>query len=286
MLKINYFPGLILIGMLMYSCSLLDKGKQENALARVNGEYLEINDLAGIVPAGTSREDSLLITRNYIDKWVRDRLMLQHAINNLNKDQISFERQLEEYKNSLITYTYESELIRKNLDTIVSDQEMEAYYNQNPDQFLLRNNIVRVKYIKVDSRSKGIPQLRRLMASNRPNDSIQLLEMCDRSAMDFSLDDREWVAFDDLASKVGIETYDQENFLRNNRIVEQKDTLYTWLLNFTDFKTRQDISPLSFEKGKIKTVILNKRKVHLIQKIQQEFYQEALNNNDFEIYKR
>ncbi|MBL7883316.1 MAG: peptidyl-prolyl cis-trans isomerase, partial [Bacteroidia bacterium] len=43
-------------------------------------------------------------------------------------------------------------------------------------------------------------------------------------------------------------------------------------------------SPLSFEKENIKNIILNKRKLKLIEQMQQDVYTDALNNNKIEIY--
>jgi hypothetical protein len=90
--------------------------------------------------------------------------------------------------------------------------------------------------------------------------------------------------FDDLLKEIPIQTYNKELFLQNNRFVEVSDSLNYYFLNIKDFKIRNSISPLSFEKENIKNIILNKRKLLLINSMKQDVYNDALNNNKIEIY--
>jgi len=100
-------------------------------VARVNEVYLFESDLKGIIPPGTSAKDSLMLTRSYIDSWIRKQLIVRQAMNNLSEDQLEFSKQLDNYKNSLIIYAYENTLVRQKLDTLVSDEEIENYYDAN-----------------------------------------------------------------------------------------------------------------------------------------------------------
>ena len=43
-------------------------------------------------------------------------------------------------------------------------------------------------------------------------------------------------------------------------------------------------APLEFEKNTIRNIILNKRKILLIQKMQDDAYNDALNEKDIEVY--
>src|SRR5690606_6873407 len=101
------------------------------------------------IPSGANKEDSLLIANNFIQKWIKENLILQKAELNLKASQKDFQKQLEEYRNALVVYTYEEELINQLLDTNVSAQEIKSYYEQNQHNFDLKNDIVKVRYIKV-----------------------------------------------------------------------------------------------------------------------------------------
>jgi hypothetical protein len=46
----------------------------------------------------------------------------------------------------------------------------------------------------------------------------------------------------------------------------------------------KDIAPLSYIKPSLKLIILNKRKLELIKKLEKDITQDAIKNNEFEIY--
>ena len=112
-------------------------------------KYLNASDIEKIVPATVKGKDSVELVKNYIDNWVRQNLVLHKAEQNLNAEALnaSIEKQLEDYKTSLITFAYEKELIRQKLDTGVSEIEIEDYYNKNPQNFarFRRNDLIFLK---------------------------------------------------------------------------------------------------------------------------------------------
>ena len=105
----KFFLLIILIH-LLYSCKFFrrDDVEKKDAIAKAFDYYLYLDDLVGVVPSGASREDSITIVKNYIDNWVRHKAVLHKAESNLDDDKKNVSRQLEEYRNSLITYAYET----------------------------------------------------------------------------------------------------------------------------------------------------------------------------------
>ncbi len=275
--------GLILI--LLASCS--GKPEQEKnrvAIARANNEYLYADELSNFIPAGTSVKDSLELLKKVIDNWVRESLVIQKAENNLTDEQKNVQKQLEDYRKSLITYTYEKELVKQKLDTVVSNDEIEQYYNNNLSDFELKDNIIKVIYVKVSKKAPEIEKLRKLYKSDNMKDREQLAGYCHQFAENFYLDDNSWLLFDDLLKEIPIQTYNKELFLQNNRFVEVSDSLNNYFLNIKGFKIRNSVSPLSFEKDNIRNIILNKRKLELITKMKQDVYNDAANAKKIEIY--
>ena len=100
----------------------------------------------------------------------------------------------------------------------------------------------------------------------------------------FYLDDETWILFDDVLKYVPINTYNQEAYLKNHRSIEITDNDYVYFVHFSDFKVKDGVSPLSFEKENIRQIIINKRKLDIIGKMRDEVFQSALENNEFEIY--
>jgi hypothetical protein len=279
-------PGLLKVALLiaLASCSGFLKKKTERILARVDKEYLYESDIRGILPAGTTPTDSMTLVRGFIDNWIRHKLLIQQAQKNLSPGQMDFTSQLEEYKNSLIIYAYENALVQQKLDTVVTGDEIESYYNSNQGNFLLKDNIVQVQYVKLPKASRQVTQFRTLLNSDTPDSRNKLSQLCEKQAVDYFLDDQNWISFTEVLKEVPLKTYNQEEFLKNNRSFEYQDSAFVYLIRIRDFKIKESVSPMDFERERIRSVILNKRKIDLINRMHQDVYDNALKHDEFEIY--
>lgn len=278
---------LLLATLILSSCTYIKTRftKDEDAVARVNNTYLDRANLAGIVPPGTSARDSLVMVKNYINNWIRNQLILEHAEGNLTEEQQDFTSQLEEYRKSLVIYTFEQKLINQNLDTTIREEEVETYYEQNKANFELRDNIVKVIMFKISSDSaKALKAARELL---RP-DSIVDFDAVERFSLNrtqqniISYDS--WYLFNDLLQLVPITTYNESAYLENHKFVELPVGNSIYLVRFYDFKIKNGLSPLSFERNNIRNIILNRRKIELISKMRDDLYDKASKKNEFEIY--
>lgn len=256
----------------------------EDAVARVQDIYLYRSDINAIVPDGIPAADSVALVKKYIGTWIREMLLVKKAEANLTDQHKNVEKQLQNYRNSLITYAYEKELIHQKLDTLVSEADMEKYYKENQRNFELKDNIIRVSYVKVN---RSAPDLEKLKTWYKAEDtaSVALLEeYCRKYAENYYLDDGTWLLFDDVLKEIPIVTYNKELFLQNNKYVEVNDSSSIYFLNIKGFKIKNSMSPLAFEKDNIRTIIVNKRKLDLIDKMKKDVYKDAELNRAFEIY--
>ncbi len=275
---------ILVLLIIITGCSTFFKKKTEHAVARVYNEYLYESDLKSIIQKGTPAKDSIGLAKSYIDSWVHQKLVIHQAEQNLTSAQMDFTLQLDNYKNSLIIYTYENELVKQKLDTLVTDEDVENYYDVNQQNFLLKDNIVQLQYVKLPLKSAYIKQFRKLLGSNNPSDKTRLSQQCEQYASDYFLDDQNWLPFNDLLKQIPIKTYNQEEFLKNRRDLEYQDSAFIYLVRFKDFKIKESVSPLSFEKERIRNIILNKRKIDLTKKMREDIFEQAQKKNDFEIY--
>ncbi|MCK9422601.1 MAG: hypothetical protein M0Q38_08390 [Bacteroidales bacterium] len=276
--------SLLLLLILLNSCTLFFKKKTERMLARVGSEYLFESDLKGIIPAGSLPKDSLILTKSFIDNWVQQKLMIKQALNNLSNEQMDFTKQLEDYKNSLIIYQYENALVKQKLDTVITDEEARNYYDTNQQNFQLKDNIVQLQYVKLPLKSSISRQVKKLLISENQDDKNKLVELCEKNAVDSFLDDQIWLYFNDVLKQIPIRTFNQEELLKSHRDIEVQDSLFLYMVHFKDFRIKESLSPFSLEKQRIRDIILNKRKIELIGRMQEDIYSKALKNNDFEIY--
>ena len=272
--------------MLATGCEYFKKQEkvEPHMVAKAFDRNLYDHDLKNIIPKGASHQDSITIIHGYINNWLKQQVVLRRAEDNLTEQQKDVHKQLEEYRNSLITYIYERQLITQKLDTNVSDDEIEKYYNDNAANFELKDNIIKVLYLRVPEKAPKLDKVRKWYKSDNEKDRQLLEEYCHQFAIDFNLNDAEWLLFDDLLKKVPIKTYDKEEYLRNNRFIETNDTNSIWFVNIKGFKIKESVSPLSFEKDNIRNLIVNKRKLALVETMEKNSFEQALQKNNIKIY--
>jgi hypothetical protein len=270
--------------LILSACAVKNSTDNGNVLARVGDYYLYELDLEGAIPESVSAKDSLTIARNYINTWVREKLLLYQAEKNLTEDQKNFDKQIETYRNSLIIYQYESLLIKQQLSNEVTDEEIEEYYEKNKNNFELKKNIVKADYAILDIDSPYNDKIESLMRSNNMDFIDSLETYCELYARTYLINDDQWISFDELLNIIPIKTYNQEAFLKNNRFVEIEENNFKYFIKFIEFSVKDEISPLSFERENIISIILNKRKIELINKMHNQLFEDALNSDIVEIY--
>ncbi len=269
-----------------FSCKFLkwDNSEKKEAIAKAFDYYLYAEDLAGVVPSGVSQDDSITIVRNYIENWISNKAVLRRAEKNLDDEKKIVSKQLEEYRNSLITYAYETELIRQKLDTSILEEEIVSFYNNHPQNFELKDNILKVIYLKLNKKSPKLEKVKLWYKSSAIKDREALEEYCHQYAINYYLDENTWLLFDDLIKEIPIKTYDKEQFLQNNRNIEIEDSSLVYLVSIKGFMIKNSLSPLSFERKNIINMIINERKLKLIEEMEHQTYEDARKSGDVEIY--
>jgi hypothetical protein len=266
------------------SCKNINNHTDELIIAKAYDKQLTLSDLQKVMPENIKGTDSINFVQNFINGWIKNQIILHKAELNFTGDYSEIEKKLEEYRKSLIIYNYEQQLLEQKLDTVVTPQEIEKYYNENKDDFTLKENIVKVIYVKVNNTSPKLKNVAEWYKLKKPKDREQLESFCLQYAENYYLDDSSWLLFNDLLKEIPIKTYNQENFLQNNRYIEMRDSVYSYFVNIIDFKIKNSTSPLTFEKENIKNILLNKRKILFLEKMQEDLFKEAQKNNEFEIY--
>jgi len=269
----------------MFSCNL--KKDDRKVVAKVYDYYLYEDDLKLAMPDGMSNDDEELFARNYIDKWTKEQSILKQAVSNnigFDDDDKEISRQVEEYRNSLIIYFYQKRLVEQRLDTNVNYDEIKAFYVLHKNDFTLRDDIVQVSFIKLPLASKNTKQIRKLLRSKNEEDIGKLKIIAEDQASNYFLDENTWILFDDLLKEIPLKTYNRNIYFSNNKYVEVKDSLFTYMLKINNYRTRDNISPLNFEYSRIRSIIINMRKIALIEKMEEDVYNTALENGAIEVF--
>lgn len=248
---------------------------------RVGESVLYKEDIEAQIPNGTLSNDSAHIADKIVKDWTLQQVMLKKAKENTAVSAAAFEKQIEAYKNSLILYDYQNRVLNQWLDTVVREEEIAAYYQRNMSQFYLKSNIVRVRFVKIRKDHRLAEKIKKEMFATPFTDEnmLQLAKWCQQAAENYYLEDEQWLYFNDLLREVPIQTYNQENFLKNNRNIEISAEESVYYVTIVDFKVRDMVSPLNFETERIRQILLNHRRQVFLQKMQRDLMREAEENH-------
>lgn len=283
MKKLGVLIGIAFL-MLLMGCDYFQKNSKEVVLAECYGKYLYASDLKGVVPEGASIMDSIQCVSTFIDSWIRRQVLIHQAENNLDMEQLDLKKQMDEYRNSLVIYTYESQLINQKLDTVVSEDEIIEYYEENKEDFQLRNTMVRVAYVIFKEDSKQRAMFQKLMS----DPDTLLLQNIDIQANYYAvksyLDVDHWMRLDELTNIIPIEIFNAESFLKKNKFVCFDMNDYTYMVRFVDYLLEESTSPVDMVRDNIKSVILAQRKLNMLEKMKIDLYEKARHDRAFEVY--
>jgi len=273
-----------LLILMLSSCKGSNDMKSKVPVAKVFDNYLYLEDMEGLVPEGINAEDSASATSEYIEKWVRNQLLLNKAEENLTDEEKNVERLIENYRTSLLVYTYEQGYVRERLDTIVTSEEIEQYLNENSSNFILGDAIIRGMYIKVPRTAPEIWRLRQWCLTGDSDNDAEIEGYCYENAEKYDYFNGNWVNLSE-AMKLFPENYSvQESSLSNRHLLETQDESFYYFLVVREHALSGQVSPLDLVGADIKTIIINKRKINILNELESGIYEDGLNRNYFTIY--
>jgi hypothetical protein len=275
---------------ILSSCDLFkfkteEEQVDDTVLAAVDENTLKRSDLDFITMDSPSEEDSANLAERYMQSWIRKQLMIKEAGRNMAFDEAELNRKMLDYKYALMVYEFEKSYVNENLNMAVSDEEINAYYEENKVNFTLKKIIVRTNFLKIEKDIPQRSQISRLLSSKREGDKKELRDLALRFAANYYLEDSVWIEFDDIVLNTPlIENNNHVELLRRNDLIQVDDDRFSYYFKILEYKLQDQVPPLEFMKEEISKIILNKRRVALAESLHKEVYQRALEKNDFKIY--
>jgi hypothetical protein len=253
-------------------------------VAQVGKERLYRSDIDEVVPKGISVEDSIALARQIIDVWASDRIYLAIAEEQLSKAEKDVSRELEDYRISLLKYRYEQLYVNERLDTAVSDDKVEEYYESHKDNFRLDRPLVKARFLRIHTESPMLETIRKKMNSSDANDLLEADSLAFSSAMMFTTWKDQWQDVIVLAREMGM-PYDAMLGQLKNGWVRQDDTTGVTNMAYVSAMVRTgEHAPIEYSADRIKDIIISTRKQALISSLEQDLLKDAHENGKLVIY--
>lgn len=279
---LKYFFYILIFGGLI-SCGLDNKEEEVKPIAIAGDKNLSEQEYKQFNFLGAVTNDSAYISKKLIESWAQDELFYQEAKQKLLPEDIDVEAEVEKYRRELINYKYEIRLIENNLDTAITKQEILSYYDANRDNFILKDNIVKVNYFKVPLKSKALSKMKAAVLSQNPKDKEVLKSLCLQYADNYFINDSTWLLLEEIKKEIPqLRDLPEYNFYAG-RYFEYADSLSYYYVKIKEIKIKNGLSPINFETNNIKNILLNGRKMKLIRQYKQQILEKAKSEGKFKV---
>lgn len=259
----------------LWECASPDANAREGdvLLAKVYNKNLYLSELEGIVPPGTSPDDSALLVRAHVQRWVRDQLLMYEAERNIPKD-LNIDKLVRDYRASLVRFNFEEQIIAEKLDSLVSENDLRDFYEHNKDQFQLESTILKCQLIVIPYKAPQ-GEFNRLWYSKNPADAERLRALSKQWAKEALLDTERWHRLEEVSALLPRGTLTSEN-VAPRREGTLSDGDFRYYYRVLEVVRGKETAPFEYAREQARAILLHKRKQELIERWKEDLYQQEL----------
>ena len=248
--------GILIISLLMLvSCDYFKQDTDRIPIARVNDSYLYKEDIASLINENMSVDDSTLVVQNFINRWATKQLLIDQAEINLSEKQLQdYERLVMQYRNDLYTEAYKNAIVGQTLDSTISESEYEIYYDLNKNNFILNDELYKLRYVHLPPDYSNLELVRTRLARFNDQDR-HLLDSMSIQFRSHNFNDSVWVKEQAVLAALPILSTDTDKLLKKSNYSQIQDSLGVYLVKIEDVLQPNDIAPLSHVRSTIKDII-------------------------------
>ena len=276
------FIFILLFSFITIGCNNLSNNNSNNLVARAGENFLYENDL----PKFLSEDDSIKRFMNFVESWAKEKVLYDLSLVNLSQSKKSeIDELVNNYKVDLYINSYKDLIVNTRIDSLVSTSVIDSFYNLNSNNFKLNENLLKFRYVKVPNDNINLSRIKRYIV--RVNDDDRLfLDSLNFQFADLKLNDSIWYTERDVITSIEfINRQNKSNYLIKNKLFTIEDSQYVNFFIVKDILKSGNIPPISYLYERIKSAIINQRKLQLLQSLNKEILNDALKSRKYEIFK-
>ena len=257
----------------------------DEVVAKLGNRKLYKTELDAFIPNGVSAEDSTNLALQYINTWATEQLFCDIAQQQLSKEELDVNAELEDYRRSLLKYRYEQRYVNERLDTVVLSQEIDDYYHSHEDLFVLDVPIVKARFLDIMQDSPNLELIKDKMCSSK----IEDLEMADSlaysSALRYEDGSDKWVDMVTFARNFGTDYGTLLSKAGKDGFIEIPDERGDVKIAYIcEMQRVGELAELDYCEDRIKDIIISTRKQTLLSDLERELLSDALDKETLIIY--
>lgn len=253
-----------------------NKGKHNKKLAEVYGKTLYESELDMNDLLLNTEKDSANVKHLFTEHWIKDQLLLRKA--KISKeDKKAIEKLTSDYKNSLIVDFYKERLIKENIDSTISDAELNDYYKLINSNFKLSETVYNFKFIKLIANKQTITRIKQNWDAGNYKEIENVIHLKPEEAY---LEGNLWMTKNEMQKFIPSSLLQDNSSYSTQKNIDGTD----YFLKVTSAKHKSEIVPLAIVKDQITELILKKRKSDVLDSIITEMYKQETKNSNIKIY--
>ena len=262
----------VLIGLLLTSC----QQKRDRVVAQVYNHKLYASEVHRQLPSGMTTDDSLAFAARFIDNWISDQILLVEAEKQLSMREKQFQKEMEEYRNSLIRNRFLEKITSDTNAFYATDEEVRATLSQARTNFVNEKEIVRLNYVKVSEKSPIKEKVKEILfdEEKRLLEKEKLSELC-ADSIEYFIDDDTWLFWDDIQLEVDIDLKVSNGTFNQPQYIEKNSGGSCYLIVILDYKSEQTGADSRDYFESIRTMLIQKKKNDYINQTIGDLYQKA-----------
>lgn len=255
--------------------------EESDYVAKLGNERLLYEDIESQLPPSGILEaaDSIAMIQSIIRNWAKNKLIVKAAEFNLKEDLKNFDDLVDKYRNDLLKHAYIERFVGENLDTNVSEDEIVSYYDTHKGNFELKESIVKGQFVAAPLEAQKVNSAKSwFINSEYDEEYYDWIEVFATKQSAYT--DSSWVPLDEFLDDIPLEASNPYSFLKRTPKFTCEDTVMAYFVNINDIRIENSHSPIEYVKKNIRKMILNKRRLALVEQIEENILSNAIEKGD------
>jgi hypothetical protein len=251
----------------------------DRILAKIEDKTLRLSDIAALIPENSESQDSAQIIRAFSENWAKEMVVLLSAEKAVSND-LNLGRLIKNYRESLLINNFEQKYIDKNLDTLITQEQLDSFYQQHKGHFISQEPLIKYWFAKI---SADKPGLDKFFERWKKADKKYIQKYCKTKAEIFTLNQDNWISASEFSQQIPQKLVSKINFEKEGVFQSNHDD-FEYFLDIRSVIKKGEHEPQEFIIHKLTKLILHKRKTEMLDNLRSVLYDKALEDNLVKFY--
>lgn len=252
-------------------------------MVQFGNHFLYQEDMRQALPFGISGADSVEFAHKFIRKWIEEQALYEKAEHNVRGDE-RIERMVADYRRTLVLNSYERELLQQKLPEELPEEDLQKYYAENKQLFILEEPVIKGVFIKSPLTSVGLKDLKKWYKDNSDESLEQLEKYAFRNAVLYESFYEHWVPVSELEGKVIVNLSKLGEDFEKYRNIEVEDDEFCYLLHVEEYVMKGEEKPYELARHEIVDLLANNRRVEFMDRVKKDLYNQSVEMGRIKYY--